>query len=81
MKTVAVVTGLLGGGVTISPVVQMCTCQQKGNVDHKIYHNEYNVNDKLYSHMNNRNVLRSAVHACNQSVMSCNAIHQISHRK
>lgn len=29
MKTVAVVTGLLGGGVTISPVVQMCTCQRK----------------------------------------------------
>lgn len=57
MKTVAVVTGLLGGGVTISPVVQMCTCQQMRNVDHHIYHNESNVQGKLHSHMKNRNVL------------------------
>lgn len=34
MKTVAVVTGLLGGGVTIRPVVQMCTCKtQKAKAD------------------------------------------------
>lgn len=30
VKTVAVATGLLGGGVTISPVVQIWTCRQEG---------------------------------------------------
>lgn len=50
MKTVAVVTGLLGGGVTISPVVQICTCQQKEECKTFIHHSEPTVENTLVIH-------------------------------